>query len=81
MAAVLERVVPGLRVGTEVVDAITAIISGAIDGYCLKKDLAWAFILKNIGIPIAGLFVPAIPKGMKDHSVGQLGMLITLLIS
>jgi len=80
MSVAIQQLLPKLG-GAEIVDAITAILSGAIDGYTIKHDLVWVFILKNIGIPVASIFVKGIPKGMKDHSIGQLGMLITLLVS
>jgi hypothetical protein len=80
MSVAIQQLIPRLG-GSELIDAVTAILSGAIDGYSLKHDMVWLFILKNIGIPVASIFVRGIPKGMKDHCVGQLGMLVALMIS
>ncbi len=80
MAMALKGLIKGLGLGSEFMDYATAFISGAIDGALLAYDQDWIFLIKNIGIPVASVFTPIIPKGMKDHAVGQLGLLATLLI-
>jgi len=81
MAAELQRLLKGVGLGAEMMDYLTAIVSGAVDGFLLKSDLDIVFLIKNIGIPITDIFAKGlIPKGLKDHAVGQLGLIAVLLL-
>ncbi len=57
---------------------ILAVGLGVVDGYLLQKS-PWAFLLKNIGVPIASLFTK-IPDSIKYESEGMLGLTISVLL-
>jgi len=65
---------------TTFIDDIIAVGSGVLDGYLLEK-MPMAFLVKNVGIPIASLFIKGIPDGLKKESEGMLGLLIYVLLS
>jgi len=80
MAVDLRRFVIGRPISPELVDALTAFGSGAVDGYLLRKDMGVVFLAKNIAIPIIHLLLTKLPKGLVDHAVGQLGLLLSLFL-
>jgi len=81
MAADLRRLMRGIGLGSEMVDYVSAFASGLIDGWLLKEDWDIVFLIKNIGIPVADIFAKGlVPKGLKDHAVGQLGLIAVLLM-
>jgi hypothetical protein len=73
--ATLER----LTRATWMDDAI-AFGAGALDGYLLDK-VPVAFLIKNVGVPIASLFVRGIPDGLKKESEGMLGLAVYVLLT
>ncbi len=81
MAYQLQRLLGGLRLGKEFWDYATAFGSGIVDGFLLGMDADIIFLIKNIGIPIAKIFIGAIPDGLAIHSTGQLGMIATMFIT
>ena len=76
----LETVLGRLTKVGEIVDYGAAFISGAIDGFLIKKS-GFAFIAKNVGGALAGIFIPALPRGFVNHCVGQLGMIVVLMVA
>ena len=80
MARELTTLFGKVAMGASLMDSIMAVTSGAIDGFLLAKDMDMIFLLKNIGIPVAKLFMPGIPNGLSIHSTGQLGMIATLFL-
>ena len=69
-----------VAMGRTFMDSLMAVTSGALDGFLLAKDMDIIFLLKNIGIPVAKLFMPGIPDGLSIHSTGQLGLIATLML-
>jgi len=74
MAMVLREITRGTWL-----DDVIAIGAGVLDGYLLEK-IPIAFIVKNVGIPVASLFF-RVPDGLKKESEGMLGLLIYVLLS
>jgi len=72
----------GRALGGDLSETIWAIADGVIDGVLVKKaPLAW--IIKVAGIGVIPLVFPSapIPKGMKTHNIGQVGMLVGMLLT
>jgi len=81
MATDLKRLMRGIGLGSEMIDYASAFASGVVDGFLLKGNLDIVFLIKNIGIPVADIFAKGlIPKGLKDHAVGQLGLIAILML-
>lgn len=59
------------------IDYLSSVVSGIIDGFVLGRYPQW-WILKNVALAVAGLFVRQIPDGFKFHSFGQLGFILML---
>ena len=59
-------------------DDIMAFASGLLDGFLIDKA-PWAFLIKNIGLPVASFFLP-VPEGVRHESEGMLGFAVYLLI-
>lgn len=80
MATVLERLT-GRIAGAGFMDYMTAFASGAIDAMLLKAPSGglW-FLLKNVAIPLVDIYLK-LPKGFVYHSTGQLGLILTLILT
>jgi hypothetical protein len=60
------------------INDIICLGAGAFDGWLLDKS-PLAFMVKNIGIPIASLFV-RVPDALKYESESMLGLMIYAII-
>ena len=77
MAMVLQQAYQTLK-AKGYLDDIMAFGSGLLDGFLIDKA-PWAFLIKNIGLPVASFFLP-IPDGLRHESEGMLGFAVYLLI-
>ena len=60
------------------INDLICIGAGVFDGWLLEKS-PLAFMIKNVGIPIASLFVK-IPEALKYESESMLGLMIYAIL-
>lgn len=73
----LQRALGGLRT-TEILDHFLAFGGGVLDAW-LAENLSWGYIIKNVAIPIANIFLP-LPKGLVHQAESSLGVLLYALL-
>jgi len=82
--SVVTQAMRALQRGKGLVDLFSALVSGAIDGVCFDQVSgawgAYAVIAKDVGVPVLKWLGLPIPDGFYLHSVGNLGMIVTLLV-